>query len=214
MAGDEFAGPVLGLGHEGALELLFVLPRCFLLLLLGVVRRQLWLLAAAHERASPPCQHHHKPRDECEDRRQEKAPPFSDTEAFIIRRGHGSAVFLGRSHSPRARGIQSDVQSPCTCNARARTPCSRATAAEAPPRVPAAAAPGAWSMPRDRSAHASAATVTQRPTSTCCTCKRLVLSQLLQPRLVTGYPRCCLQVVACGSHNPHSDTAIALVADL
>lgn len=54
LARDEFAGPILGLGHEGALELLFALSRRFLLLLLGVVRRQLGLLAATDERAEPP----------------------------------------------------------------------------------------------------------------------------------------------------------------
>lgn len=48
---------------------------------------------------------------------------------------------------------------------------------------PAAAAPGARSMPRDRSAHASTVAVTQHPMSTCCTCKRLLPMppQMLQP---------------------------------
>lgn len=54
LAGDEFAGPVLGLGHEGAFELLFPLSGRLLLLLLGVVGRELRLLAAANERARAP----------------------------------------------------------------------------------------------------------------------------------------------------------------
>lgn len=64
LAGDELAGPVLGLGHEGALELLFALASRFLLLLLGVVGRQLGLAAAAQVGAEAPQQHHHEPRRE------------------------------------------------------------------------------------------------------------------------------------------------------
>lgn len=58
LTGYEFAGPVFRFGHERALELLFALPCRLLLLLLGVVGRQLRLLAAAAERARAPYQHH------------------------------------------------------------------------------------------------------------------------------------------------------------
>lgn len=122
LARDELAGPVFGLGHEGPLELLLVLPRRLLLFLLRIVRSELRLLAAADERARPPYQHDEQPRDERENRREQEAPPFSDDEAgifFTDRRG--SRLFLGRSHSPRARGIQSDA--PCTCGARVRRAC-------------------------------------------------------------------------------------------
>lgn len=51
---NEFAGPVLGLGHKSALELLLVLAVGLLLLLLGVVGAQLGLLAAAQEGGGPP----------------------------------------------------------------------------------------------------------------------------------------------------------------
>lgn len=134
LTGDEFAGPVLGLGHEGALELLFALPRRLLLLLLGIVGCELRLLAAADKRARAPYQHHQQAREESEDRRQEEAPPFSDTEAVIFRDRRGSRLFLGRSHSPRARGIQSSA--PCTLQARALARRSaRDWARPAPPRA-------------------------------------------------------------------------------
>lgn len=149
LAGDELAGPVLRLGHEGALELLFALPRRLLLLLLGVVGRELRLLAAADERASAPYHHHEQPREESEDRRQEKAPPFSDTEAVIFR-DRGRRLFLGRSHSPKARGIQSGA--PCTCNVRALARRRRA-------RLSRGAAPRAVDAARSIRARAKRATL-------------------------------------------------------
>ena len=51
---DEFARPVLGLGHESALELLLVLAVGLLFLLLGVVGPELGLLATAQEGRRPP----------------------------------------------------------------------------------------------------------------------------------------------------------------
>lgn len=49
----EFAGPVLGLGHKRALELLLA-ARGLLLLLLGVIWREVRLLPAADEREHAP----------------------------------------------------------------------------------------------------------------------------------------------------------------
>lgn len=118
LPGDKFASPVLSFGHEGPLELLLVLPGSLLLLLFGIVGGQLGLSVAAGIGEHAPAPDHHEPAHEREDRREQKTPPFSFTEAFtdIIRERRGR-LFLGRSHSPMARGIQSDA--PCTCCMRA-----------------------------------------------------------------------------------------------
>lgn len=83
LAGDELARPVLGLGDEGALKLLLVLALGALLLLLGVVGRELGLLAAADEGHCAPYQHDGQPRQEGEDAREQEAPPLAHAEAFI-----------------------------------------------------------------------------------------------------------------------------------
>ena len=54
LPGDEFACPVLRLGHECALELLFALPCRLLLLLFWVIWREFGLLSAAEEGKGSP----------------------------------------------------------------------------------------------------------------------------------------------------------------
>jgi hypothetical protein len=84
LAGDELARPVLGLGDEGALKLLFVLALGALLLLLGVVGRELGLLAAEDEGQGAPYQHDGEPRQEGEDAREQEAPPLAHAETFGV----------------------------------------------------------------------------------------------------------------------------------
>ena len=54
LSGDKFASPILGLRHEGALELLLALASRLLLLLFRVIGREFWLFATAEEGKSSP----------------------------------------------------------------------------------------------------------------------------------------------------------------
>lgn len=78
LAGDELPGPVLGLCHERALELLLALAGELLLLLLGVVGAKVGLLAAAQEGEGAPYQHDQQPGEESADAGQEEAPVLAD----------------------------------------------------------------------------------------------------------------------------------------
>lgn len=84
LSGNELAGPVFGLGHKSPLEL-FVLAGRLLLLLLGVIWSNLWLLSAAEEGESPPEQDDEQPREEGEDARKDETPPFPNLEAVVYR---------------------------------------------------------------------------------------------------------------------------------
>lgn len=81
----QLTGPVLGLGHEGALELLLPLADGLLFLLLRVIGRQLGLLSTADEREEPPQQHDDKADDEGEDTGQEEAEPLPLLETYLLR---------------------------------------------------------------------------------------------------------------------------------
>jgi hypothetical protein len=85
LSGYELASPVFGLGHKSPLELL-ALARGLLLLLLGVIGRELGFLPATEEGNGPPKEDDEEAREEGEDTREEEAPPLPDHEA-AVRRG-------------------------------------------------------------------------------------------------------------------------------
>lgn len=83
LPGDEFPGPVLGLGHECALELLLALPSRLLFLLFRIIWREFGLLSTAEKGKGSPQQDDGEASKEGEDTGQEETPPFSDLETII-----------------------------------------------------------------------------------------------------------------------------------
>jgi hypothetical protein len=106
---DELSRPVLGLGHERALELLLALPGSLLLLLLGVVGPILDLLPAAEEGEQPPHQHDEEAGQEGEDAGQEEAPvfPLIETGVRCVGTGDGRLVRRLFARHPARGGIHS-----------------------------------------------------------------------------------------------------------
>lgn len=147
LSGDEFARPVLGLGHERALELLLAALR-LLLLLLRVVGRIFGLLAAAEEGERAPYQHDEQPGEERTYRRQQEAPVLALAEAVVrvtgvrvlgsrVRRRHAGRPFashasVGGGPAPAPRRALCLAANVALSGARHRSHGIHSTAASSP----------------------------------------------------------------------------------